>query len=213
MHMASKIEELEARVAATVDNTATTEHIDALNELSWETKYADAKRALDLSRRAYQTLQSPAQRGDGGRRLLQTDQRPISHQVGDEVIKRVGRILHDSCRMIDVAARYGGEEFVLLLVETPAMKAAVLCEKIRMAVEICDWSELHPAMKVSISMGISDDLAVAQPEAMLAAADAKLYQAKRGGRNRVVWSASRRSEARWSAGGSPAKRALARYGD
>jgi diguanylate cyclase (GGDEF)-like protein len=111
----------------------------------------------------------------------------FSHQVGDEVIKRVGRILHESCRMIDVAARYGGEEFVLLLVETPAMKAAVLCEKIRVAVESYDWSTLHPAMKVSISMGISDDLAVAQPEAMLAAADAKLYEAKRGGRNRVVW--------------------------
>ncbi len=111
----------------------------------------------------------------------------FSHQVGDEVIKRVGRILHDSCRMIDVAARYGGEEFVLLLVETPAMRAAVLCEKIRIAVESYDWTELHPALKVSISMGVSDILAVANPEGMLAAADAKLYEAKRGGRNRVVW--------------------------
>jgi diguanylate cyclase (GGDEF)-like protein len=111
-----------------------------------------------------------------------------SHQTGDEVIKAVGQILRESCRMIDIVARYGGEEFVLLLIETPAEKAAILCEKIRAAIEGHDWSRLHTQLqRVTISMGLSDDLTVENPEAMLAAADEKLYSAKRGGRNQVVW--------------------------
>ena len=52
----------------------------------------------------------------------------------------LGSILRESCRMIDVVARYGGEEFVLLLIETPAQKAAGFCEKIRAAVEQHQWS-------------------------------------------------------------------------
>jgi len=109
-----------------------------------------------------------------------------SHQTGDEVIKAVGQILRETCRMIDVVARYGGEEFVLLLIETPAENALILCEKIRAAVEAHDWRKLHPQLgNVTVSLGLSDDLAVENPSLMLAAADAKLYEAKRGGRNRV----------------------------
>lgn len=111
----------------------------------------------------------------------------FSHQTGDKVIKTVGNILRESCRMIDVVARYGGEEFVLLLIETPAPKAAILCEKIRAAIEQHDWSAIDTELGVTISMGISDDLTVASPEAMLSMADAKLYEAKRGGRNQVCY--------------------------
>lgn len=111
-----------------------------------------------------------------------------SHQTGDEVITAVGRILRETCRMIDVVARYGGEEFVLLLIETPAGKAAILCEKIRAAVEAHDWSAIHPQLQnVTISLGLTDALAVENPSVMLAAADAKLYEAKRSGRNRVCY--------------------------
>ncbi len=112
----------------------------------------------------------------------------FSHLTGDGVIKAVGEILRETCRMIDVVARYGGEEFVLLLIETPAPKAAILCEKIRAAVEQYDWSAIHPELqRVTISMGLTDGLAIENPQNMLAAADAKLYEAKRGGRNRICY--------------------------
>lgn len=110
----------------------------------------------------------------------------FSHQVGDEVIRTVARILRESCRMIDIVARFGGEEFVLLLIETPVHKARMLCEKIRSAIELYEWSAIDPALHVTISMGLTDDLTEANSQAMLSDADASLYDAKRAGRNQIA---------------------------
>ncbi|MFL5383519.1 MAG: diguanylate cyclase [Longimicrobiaceae bacterium] len=87
---------------------------------------------------------------------------------------------------MDVAGRWGGEEFVLLLVETPPERAAGLCEKLRAAVEAHDWSALAPGLAVTLSLGVAGNGEAADPAALLAAADARLYQAKRAGRNRVA---------------------------
>lgn len=110
----------------------------------------------------------------------------FSHQVGDQVIRAVADIFRKTCRVIDIVGRYGGEEFVLILPETLGEKALVICEKIRLAVEQHDWSSIHPEVTVTISMGISDDLSAQNSEKMVSAADAKLYEAKRAGRNRVL---------------------------
>jgi diguanylate cyclase (GGDEF)-like protein len=102
------------------------------------------------------------------------------------VLRAVARILRDGCRQIDLVARYGGEEFALVLVETPPASAALLCEKLRAAVESYDWPSLHPRLaRVTLSFGLSGDLTLPDPAALLASADARLYQAKRTGRNRV----------------------------
>jgi diguanylate cyclase (GGDEF)-like protein len=110
-----------------------------------------------------------------------------SHLVGDEVLKRVARIILGHTRMVDTAGRYGGEELILLLVETPVESAANVCETIRAAIEAHPWHKLHPALKVTISFGLADDPAADTPEQLLRAADAKLYEAKRRGRNRVEY--------------------------
>lgn len=107
------------------------------------------------------------------------------HQTGDEVLRRVAAILRDHCRCVDTVGRFGGEEFVLVLPETRLGEAARIGERIRIAVEAYPWSALRPDLRVSVSMGVTDDLTVLYPERMLAAADAKLYEAKRAGRNRV----------------------------
>ncbi|HEX2202826.1 MAG TPA: diguanylate cyclase, partial [Longimicrobium sp.] len=109
----------------------------------------------------------------------------FSHAAGDAVLRALGRLLRERTRGIDVVGRYGGEEFVLLLVETPPEKAERFCEKLRAAVEAHDWDAVHPGVRVTMSLGLSGDLSVESPEALLAAADAKLYEAKRAGRNRV----------------------------
>jgi diguanylate cyclase (GGDEF)-like protein len=109
----------------------------------------------------------------------------FSHAAGDEVLRAVGRILRESTRQLDVVGRWGGEEFVLVLVETPPEKAALFCEKLRAAVEAFDWPAIHPGLSVTISMGVAGNVGVDSPESLLAAADARLYQAKREGRNRV----------------------------
>ncbi len=110
----------------------------------------------------------------------------FSHATGDEVLRVVGRLLREHVRTIDVVARYGGEELVLLLVETPPDRAALLCEKLRAEVEGHDWSAVAPGLAVTLSMGVCGDVSLGSGERMVAAADARMYEAKRAGRNRVA---------------------------
>jgi diguanylate cyclase (GGDEF)-like protein len=111
----------------------------------------------------------------------------FAHQVGDEVIRTVGQIMEGTCRAIDTVARYGGEEYLLIFPETAAVNAVIVCEKIRKAVEGYNWNQLAPGLKVTISIGISDDLSVSTPDKLIAKADTKLYEAKEAGRNRINW--------------------------
>ena len=112
----------------------------------------------------------------------------FSHATGDEVLKVVARLFRETCREVDTAARYGGEEFVLLLPETSAAHAAALCDKVRAVVAAHPWHRLHPDLGVTISFGVADTLKGDDEEdleALVRRADAKLYEAKRGGKNRV----------------------------
>ena len=109
----------------------------------------------------------------------------FSHEIGDLTLKAVASLLRENCRETDVVARYGGEEFVIVLLEMDLQGAARVCEKIRLAVQNHDWSSIHPELKVTISIGLSDDITLPSPEKMLSAADTKLYEAKNSGRNKV----------------------------
>lgn len=112
----------------------------------------------------------------------------LSHAVGDEVLRRVAVLMQQGIRRSDVVARYGGEEFVIALVESTEEQAAIRCEALRRSIEQHPWHEVHPQLRVTISIGLCDDIQAGNAEKMLAAADAALYEAKRGGRNRVVGS-------------------------
>lgn len=109
----------------------------------------------------------------------------LGHLVGDDVLRVLADILRRQCRAIDVISRYGGEEFVLYFPETPLDNAVQACEKIRGAIEEHDWRELHPELAVTISIGVAVAPPHYEPDALFGAADAKLYEAKRSGRNRV----------------------------
>ncbi|MCU0606519.1 MAG: diguanylate cyclase [Candidatus Edwardsbacteria bacterium] len=108
-----------------------------------------------------------------------------SHLVGDEVLKVMAHLFRHNLRTVDFVARYGGEEFVLLLPETPSNGAILVCERIRREIEDYKWGALRPGLAVTMSFGLTCDINVADHAAMLAQADAKLYEAKRGGRNQV----------------------------
>lgn len=109
----------------------------------------------------------------------------LSHGVGDDVLRRLARILVESCRAVDAVGRWGGEEFLLLLVEASATAAAAVCEKIRRAVERHPWSDVAPGLEVTVSLGYAALTPELTPEALVAAADAALYRAKSAGRNCV----------------------------
>jgi diguanylate cyclase (GGDEF)-like protein len=103
-----------------------------------------------------------------------------SHQVGDDVLRRLAGLLRAGCRSGDIAARYGGEEFAVLLRDTTDAEAAEAAERIRRTVEEFPWSTVAPGLAVTVSIGVASG-----PE-LLALADLRLYQAKNDGRNRVV---------------------------
>jgi len=109
-----------------------------------------------------------------------------SHALGDEVLKRFAVIVAENTRAADIAARYGGEEFVVLFPETEGADALVSCEKLRRSVEEYDWDELQDGLRVTISIGLTDNIALGSVEKMLKEADERLHRAKEGGRNRLV---------------------------
>jgi diguanylate cyclase (GGDEF)-like protein len=109
-----------------------------------------------------------------------------SHAVGDKVLRTVAKLLTRGVRKSDLVARYGGEEFVILFPHTDIIPAARCCEALRRSVETYPWYQIHPNLRVTISIGLSDAISAGSVERMLADADDRLYQAKRGGRNRVV---------------------------
>jgi diguanylate cyclase (GGDEF)-like protein len=116
----------------------------------------------------------------------------LGHGVGDAVLRHLAQLLITNCRTGDRVARYGGEEFALLLPETDAEMATVLCERLRLHVATEDWTSIHPGLtSVTISVGVSAfsrerTQQRGLPRDLLDAADQNLYVAKRGGRNKVV---------------------------
>lgn len=109
----------------------------------------------------------------------------LSHSVGDEVLRRIGKILLQHNRGSDVVARYGGEEFVIAFAETSLQQAIQHCEALRKAIECHPWEQVHPSLKVTMSMGLSSQLDSGSVEKMLVEADSRLYVAKNDGRNRI----------------------------
>lgn len=110
------------------------------------------------------------------------------HQCGDEAIRRVANIINTHIRRPrDLATRYGGEEFAVLLADTDAAGARQLAEEIRSSVDAME-PVLPSKHKLTISLGACT--CYARPDnnalALLNMADKALYQAKKGGRNRVV---------------------------
>ena len=109
-----------------------------------------------------------------------------SHHVGDEVLRRLGRLLRDTCRQGDLVGRYGGEEFLVVLVETPLASARQVCEKLRRLVAGLDVQGLHPSLaRVTVSIGVAGDAEDPVATDLVQLADRELYRAKREGRNRV----------------------------
>ncbi len=113
-----------------------------------------------------------------------------SHAIGDEVLCRVAEILVNRCRKTDVVARYGGEEFLLCFPDTDTDFAEQICGEIRTAVENADWSPIAEKIgghiHITISFGIAQAGNDTRRTSIVSAADTRLYQAKKKGRNLVV---------------------------
>ncbi len=114
----------------------------------------------------------------------------FGHSVGDDVLRAIARIFIDNTRATDLLVRMGGEEFVVLFIGTPLSAATEISERLRRSVEAHDWDSLAPGLRVTISIGLCDAADADDARTLLERADASLYTAKRGGRNRVAVAAA-----------------------
>jgi two-component system cell cycle response regulator len=110
------------------------------------------------------------------------------HLAGDHVLIGLAAIIEKQLRTEDLFARYGGEEFAVLCRGASLGNAAVLGERLRLQVELAKFEHGGNVIPVTISLGIAaqSDKAADGATQLVSEADAGLYDAKRGGRNRVV---------------------------
>ena len=114
------------------------------------------------------------------------------HAAGDHVLTHVATTVAQNLRPTDLVARFGGEEFVIIFPDTSIELAARASDRVRLAVaetklRMPDGTELP---RVTISLGVSQLRRDEAPAELLKRADMAMYEAKQGGRNRVVTSPS-----------------------
>ena len=119
------------------------------------------------------------------------------HQVGDQVLRKVGEILLANVRQVDLAARYGGEEFAVIVPETDLVGAIQLADRLRTALE-SEEIELPDGNRISVtsSFGVAVKDALPRAEELVARADEALYEAKGSGKNRVAPEPQKRTRAK-----------------
>jgi diguanylate cyclase (GGDEF)-like protein len=109
------------------------------------------------------------------------------HAAGDAVLHQLADLLKRASRVEDLVFRYGGEEFAAVLPNASARAAAQIADRIRTVVERYTFLWDQQTIPVTLSVGVANlNGTTKDGQALMQAADAALYEAKRSGRNRVV---------------------------
>jgi two-component system, cell cycle response regulator len=108
----------------------------------------------------------------------------FGHPYGDYVLRAIANTLLDICRLEDVACRHGGEEFIILAPRTVASQAAMLAERMRIAISKIPFEPQGKSLTVTCSFGVAEAAGL-YDRSMLDRLDRALYESKERGRNRV----------------------------
>jgi diguanylate cyclase (GGDEF)-like protein len=107
----------------------------------------------------------------------------FGHDVGDDVLRALARVLQQGARLTDVIGRWGGEEFMVVCTGTKAGEAALLAERLAQALRS---THVDVVGTVTASFGVAQARAGEMPRQLVERADRALYQAKHEGRDRVI---------------------------
>ncbi|NIA20895.1 MAG: diguanylate cyclase [Anaerolineaceae bacterium] len=110
----------------------------------------------------------------------------LGHQAGDVTLSHVARIIEKSIRASDLPARYGGDEFAVILVETGLRQAQALADRLLRNIQSEELRVDNQAVLLTLSIGVGELAGAPSPEQFIKRIDTALYDAKEGGKNRVV---------------------------
>lgn len=108
-----------------------------------------------------------------------------NNEFGSDAFYRLAATIKAGVRDDDVVSRWGGEEFLLLLKDCPLEQALAIAEKLRQTIAAQRFGFDGKQVAVSVSIGVAEYAAQEPLTGFFARADAALYRAKAGGRNRV----------------------------
>lgn len=110
------------------------------------------------------------------------------HDIGDDVLREFAQRLRQNVRGMDLACRYGGEEFVIVMPDTSAEIAFEVAERLRASIQEYAFEAADQVLDVTTSVGVAtlDRASGEDMRALVKKADKALYEAKNGGRNRVI---------------------------
>ncbi|MDD3055513.1 MAG: diguanylate cyclase [Aliarcobacter sp.] len=106
------------------------------------------------------------------------------HQIGDDVLKEIAKIILKNVREQDVNVRWGGEEFLILLPQTNLIGAVTVASKIRIAIK--EHLFTTEILKITASFGVSQLLSEDSETTFISRSDILLYEAKKTGKDKVI---------------------------
>lgn len=110
------------------------------------------------------------------------------HEVGNEVLQYLSKLVRSKLRDTDIAGRYGGEEFIVILPQTPVKGALDVAERLRRHIAARPVPTTAGELPITASFGVAylPMPGVTTPDKLVEVADQALYASKRNGRNRVT---------------------------
>ena len=113
----------------------------------------------------------------------------FGHQTGDKVLKHVANVVQATLRETDQMFRFGGEEFVVILNNTDKTSANLVAERVRLQCAMTALPLHEQEHHITVSIGVSTLSADENADTLFERADSAMYQAKKSGRNKVVFQA------------------------
>ncbi len=187
LHVGNRILALEQRLLAAAEQARYQARHDALTSLFNRAAILDVLRR-ELSRAA-------RDRSDVTVLMIDIDHfkainDTYGHATGDVALQEVSKRIAAALRPYDSVGRYGGEEFLAVVPGCRRIDAPRLAERVRLSVAADDILVGKVTLRATISIGIATTEATQDPDALVRLADAGLYAAKRGGRNRIEHAAA-----------------------